>query len=477
MAERKYLKGGYLASGGQIENEQGLANFMKSSDDLGDDYSESGDIRIIDDEEEFENFLNESFVRRPPETFSKEAVLRSLPIRPNIAKAYPSSSRKLTVSGAYFNDFRPLRRGVQVRDSSNNVHDTTSRRTVRPQTSRYCLKWFEDNSEERCQGGKGPTTRTRMEKTRYDNVLKNNMSYPSSGRQLLISGSYVNDCTPLRRGVQVRDSSNNVHDTTSRRTVRPQTSIACLKWLEDQQEEKFQGGKGPTTRTTMEKTRYDNELENTMAIPALVPDHTSEVGNFKTSENDKLEAIESLPRVKRRHKKHKRPIKVPQGKALMLKPLHDEINSESDRKLDLVKGSIRQWLPPLLPKSPGNDTKGRVEFWRFHHTHPICAVGKESSMEEVTRALKTKLMWGGDVTLYRGANLIEAGKQTATLADTLGDVVYPVKLFTIQTPSPRIPPEEFQTSDPDAMDPYPDSAVRVKMSCGHATTPDNLYGY
>ncbi|XP_069118594.1 uncharacterized protein [Argopecten irradians] len=120
-----------------------------------------------------------------------------------------------------------------------------------------------------------------------------------------------------------------------------------------------------------------------------------------------------------------------------------------------------------------------VEIYIYYRNHPFILAPKhakiENTMNDIYRIIEGDQ--SSDVTLFHGDKELECSED---FDHALGIASYPVRLDVVIHPVERVPEEclrKFNLFDMIDGDFTDKSAIMVQMSCGHATTPENLYNY
>ncbi|XP_033726098.1 E3 ubiquitin-protein ligase RNF19A-like [Pecten maximus] len=127
-------------------------------------------------------------------------------------------------------------------------------------------------------------------------------------------------------------------------------------------------------------------------------------------------------------------------------------------------------------QTPVSVPADQIGVWRFGEDECFTSVKKKWSVSHCITYLINKLEEAddcdcSDLDLWVKNRCIMLDKD-----DSLSDYPGLTKLYIVQRPESRDAPTKYQTTDDDVIDPYSDDMC-VLMTCGHATSPDNLYAY
>lgn len=117
-----------------------------------------------------------------------------------------------------------------------------------------------------------------------------------------------------------------------------------------------------------------------------------------------------------------------------------------------------------------------IAVWRFGENGVFTSVKKTWDVSHCIAYLTNKIEEADSQKCY---DLDLWVKNRRTMLDrnkSLSDYPGLTKLFIVQRPKSRDPPSKYQTDDDDVIDPDSDD-ICVRMVCGHAISPDNLYRY
>ncbi|XP_060074750.1 uncharacterized protein LOC132554449 [Ylistrum balloti] len=138
--------------------------------------------------------------------------------------------------------------------------------------------------------------------------------------------------------------------------------------------------------------------------------------------------------------------------------------------------SKKKLVSPSSEKSPVKVPWNSIGVWRFGENDLFVTVLKSWSVSKCIENVRRELKENGDNGVFQLDLWVKNRSIMLDDQKSLSDYPGLTKLYVVRRPKFRNAPLRFQTSDNDVTDPFSDDTC-VRMECGHAISPENLYTY